>query len=279
MNSSTYHNLPPGFQLVATLGQGGEGTVYKAIQTKTEQQYVVKVFHKPLPKAWAVGLQVYAANIEANDFQLLPIKLWETEENIRGVYYPFIRLFRIHRYLINNSQQIAQTIVGSYCRMQHYLISQHGIGLLEPSADHLMLARNGRFSYVDFGYGISTLNHPESNKLNLFGFGLAAFLPSLFNQNLRLSVRPCAGHNFNEPCVYFKDPLFDKLSVRHKWIEPIVSKVRCSPASLLLDSEFYRQLSLELPSQFTLPQLVISANHLLYLLDRYHKKVRQFLFK
>lgn len=263
MNPASQCDLPPGFRMLETLGQGGEGTVYLVSKDDDAHQYVLKVFHEPLPKAWAVGLQIYASNVSPNDHGLLPIQLWENSEAILGVYYPYTRLTAVHRRLIRASDQIAQSMVGSFCRMQHHLISSNGIGLLEPAADHLMLDRHGRFTYIDFGYGISTLDNQEARRLNLFGYGLAAFLPSLCGKNLRAIQPPVDGHVFDQPCVYFSNPLFDQIAVRQEWLASIIAEVRSSPSSQLLNADFYLAISSHLPGQPPLPQMVTALSRLL----------------
>ena len=175
------------------LGQGNEGTVYLVSEDTTSRQYILKVFHSPRPKTEFVGLQIYANHLSSNEYGLLPIKLWETTEEILGVYYPFVKLSTVHGRLIRFSEQVARSFVGSYCCMQYYLMSRHGIGLLEPSTTNLLLAGDGRLHLVDFGYPIAPLDHPVAKRFNLFGYGFAAFLPSLYRRDLSLVMPPHNG--------------------------------------------------------------------------------------
>lgn len=105
-------NLPPGLRVLKTLGRGGEGTVYLVAEDADDRSRVLKVFHTPLRKAWAAGLQIYASQVGPNDLGLPPIALWEDQDKILGVTYPFIPLTIVHRRLIMASDRIAQAIYG-----------------------------------------------------------------------------------------------------------------------------------------------------------------------
>lgn len=274
MTKPVHHTLPDGFQVIERLGQGGEGTIYLVSRRGSARQLVVKVFHEPLPKAWAIGLQVYAEEVSSNDLGLPQITLWDTAQGIRGVYYPFTGLYRTHRRLVTGFRHIARSMLGSFCRMQSYLMSKHRIGLLEPMPEHLLLSREGSFFYVDFGYGVSTLDHSETRRLNLFGFGFAAFLAVLHGRNFRLVQQAVAGHNYDQPCTYFAPDLLDGLIPSDSWVSPIIARIRTAPAEILLEADFYRALSSQLPHRLESPGLAIAAGHLLRMLGTLRHTVR-----
>lgn len=269
------HELPDGFEALKVLGRGGEGTILLVSHSNDTQKYVLKVFHDPLPKAWAVGLQIYAREIAAGEPGLMPITLWESKDSILGVYYPHVRLIRVHPRLVSSLVQVARGVVGSFCRMQRRLIAEHGVAVLEPSAANMLLTEGGYFCYVDFGYGISTLDQPEMRRLNLMGYGFAALLTSLRRKSLRQALPPSEEHDYAAPCVYFENELLDEAAAGQPWIAEIVAEVRGSPAERLLEAGFYEGLGRRLPGRVASARALIAANKLLDKVARVRRQMKR----
>lgn len=257
--------IPPCYQVLKVLGQGGEGTVYAVRNRSNGDKSVMKVFYAPLPYNRSEGLRFYADRVGSNEYGLSEIRLlYDDSDQIVALEYPFIQLHRVHQRCLSYFEQVAQAFFHAYCQMQGYLMSRHEIGLTDTIASHFLLAKDGRLHFVDYGVHIESITHAWSLDRGLFGYGLAWMLSSIYNINLKLEVQHSPGYSYDRPCIYCMAKSLDIIADQHDWVRRILSEVRCHNASVLLDPEFYWQLSEYLPNRPWLPRLIIGMSNALF---------------
>jgi hypothetical protein len=213
--------------------------------------------------------------VTPNGLGLTSIQLLVNADRIEGVCYPWIPLYPIHHRVLAASDRMRQSIIGAFCRMQHYLMSQLRIGLWDVNADHFLLDRHGSWHYIDFGWGISPLNHPRFLDHGFFGYAFAMLLLSLYGVNIKLILSPSPGYQYDQPCVYWMLKELSILGNDHVWIQDLVSEVRHHPASIFLAPEFYQQLGRDLPDYVVLPSAAISASLLLHRVGLLRKIIKR----
>lgn len=268
--------LPPELaqhQAVKLLGEGGEGAVYLLHDGQTEEQKVLKLFHRPRPKSLAEGLLVYAAGVGTDDCAgLFPARLVQNADHVLGVIYPYRRLYSLNRRLRQQVDQIGQALIGAYCQMQWYLMEQHAIGLWDVGVGNFMLDRHGQFWFVDFGYGISPLDNMQCADQGKFEYGFVMLVLSIYGINLKLIRREITGYSYADPCIYCTE--LNDLAIEHDWIDSIVGEVRGRAASLFLDPQFYARICADLPGQVPWPRAMIAASRCATGLARFRMALR-----
>jgi len=251
------------YTLLRVLGAGGEGTVYLIRDDVTRTRLVVKRFHEPRRCDGAVGLAAYASGVTPNALGLPCVHLLVNANHIEGLYYSWTPLFAMHPRVLAASDRLRQSIIGAFCRMQHHLMSQLGIGLWDVNADHFLLDRRGVWHYVDFGWGVTLVGRPRVVDQGYYGYAFAMLLLSLYGINIKLIHLPSPGYQYDRPSAYWQLGCFDKLSKEHTWVLGLVSKARHCPASIFREPEFYQEVGDILPHRAALPLVATSASLLL----------------
>lgn len=255
--------IRPDWQIQKVLGRGGEGVIYLVADADADRKFVAKVFHLPRPKQECRSLQTYADRVMGEYPGLPKLELLEDQDSIHGIAYQYRPLHEVHYRLWDSVDQLAQALVGSYCRMQSHLISTASIAICDPYIRNFLLAPDGRFHWVDFGWGISTIDHPRNLDYGRFGYGCAGFLLSIYGIEIKPAVILTPGYSHAQPCRYCMDPRLDALAARHSWLHQVLDDVRHQPAAAFLEAEFYRRLGAQLPDRVTAPGAVIVASELL----------------
>jgi hypothetical protein len=250
------------YEVIRTLGQGGEGRVYLVRETETGEKWVLKVRHEPIRGTATAGLKLYASQIGPNPHGLPQISLLGGPDEIAGIAYRFVELYPIYWRISAYVEPVAQTFFGAYCRMQSYLLSGSKIALLDTVRDNFMMAADGRFHFVDLGFGIRSAQHPQVVDEGKLGYGFVMMLLSLYNQNLKLEMTPISGYAYDRPCVYAGSQMLAQLAQRHRWIADVLSEVRDQNASIFFDADFYQRISDRLPQRLAWPSLVVGATRL-----------------
>jgi hypothetical protein len=264
------------WHVLGSLGQGGEGAVYLVVDKTTSQRWVLKSFHSPLSASQMRALRRYESGIVGEDCPGLPmIKLVCDQDWIHGVRYQHIALHRVHWRLLRSVCQLGQALVGSYCRMQHHLISQHGIAIWDASLKNFMLARNGHFYWIDFGKGMEVVEHlPPDQCLGGFEYGFARLLAGVHGVYFRSVASYSECYTYAGPCTYFMHPVFDDIAEECDWARDLVEMVRGQRASAFLQAEFYKQLGMRLPTRVSMPMAVIASSALLFRLSELRARLR-----
>jgi len=252
--------LRPTWQIQRILGQGGEGVSYLVVDVNTNSRYVVKIFHSPRPKEKCHNLQIYAARVTGEYPGLPKLDLLEGEDGVYGIAYAYHPLHRVHYRLWGALDQLAQVVVGIYCRMQAHLISTAGIVLWDADVVNFLLATDGRFHWIDFGWGVAPVDHSWNLDRGHVGYGLAMLLLSVHGVNIKPAVQITPGYSPSQPCRYCLDSRLDALAVKHRWLRQVLDEVRHQPATALLEPEFYRQLGARLPDRVVAPRAIILAS-------------------
>lgn len=239
------------------LGKGGEGTVYLVEDKESSNKFILKVFHEPHSVDWLPGLPVYAEKIKANDFGLPEVEVIYSGDEINGVVYPYVQLRSLHWRILNSIKNVAQSVVGSYCDKQYYLMSDHSLALWDPHLSNFMVDETGKWHYSDIGGGICPLDHPWARKHGVIGYGFASLLLSIYNINLHQHVSIVEDYSYDEPCIYCKNEWLDAIAMQHEWVHEILSEVVSNKASIFYDPEFYQRLRKYLPNRVPWPSLVL----------------------
>jgi hypothetical protein len=255
--------IRPNWQVQRILGHGGEGTAYLVTDVSTNSRSVVKMFHSPRPKEKCRNLQIYAARVTGEYPGLPKLDLLEDEDGVYGIAYEYRPLHRVHHRLWGSLDQLAQAMVGIYCRMQVHLISTAGIVLWDADVVNFLLATDGRFHWIDFGWGVAPIDHPWNLERGHVGYGLAMLLLSVHGVNIKPAVQITPGYSPSEPCRYCMDSRLDTLAAKHRWLRQVLDEVRRQPAMALLEPEFYDRLGARLPDRVAAPRGVIFASDLL----------------
>ena len=266
-------DITANYQVLRVLGQGGEGTVYLVKDRAEARRLVLKVFHEPRPRAWVPGLEIYANSVAPNDCGLPVIRLLQDSDQIIGIQYPFVQLYQIHPRVLRLSERVAQALFGAYCRMQSYLMSEFGIGLWDVMVDHFMIAKGGQCHYVDFGYGVQTINQPRCLEQGLLGYGFSMLLLSIHGKNIRLVVPTSKDYSYDKPCIYCMNKELDAVAAQHSWAREVLFEVRGHKASIFHDPEFYRRLGERFPGRIPVPPLIIWASRFLFRLGKIRAKL------
>jgi len=264
------------WHVLRSLGQGGEGAVYLVKDKTTSHRWVLKSFHSPLSASQQQALRRYESGIVGEDCPGLPVvRLVCDEDWIHGVRYRHIPLYKVHWRLLRSIDHLGQALVGSYCRMQHHLISQHGIAIWDASLTNFMLARNGHFYWIDFGKGMEVAEHlPPGLSLGGFEYGLARLLLGIHGIYFRSIASYSESHTYDGPCSYFMHPAFDTIAEKCAWTRALVEMVRCQQASAFLQAEFYQRLGMRLPTRVSMPTAVIAGSTLLFMLSELRVRLR-----
>jgi hypothetical protein len=251
--------------------------VYLVQDRHSDERHVLKVFHKPWPKAQVRGLQTYTDGVAVGDCAgLSAIELIQDSNHILGVLYPYQRLRYLNRRLLWTVDQIGQALLGSYCRMQAYLASQHNLGLWDVSADNFMVDVDGQFWLTDYGYGIARFDDEYHLARGSFEYGFVMLVLSIYGTNIRQIRQLTPGYSYDSQCLYCTE--LANVASRHVWIQTIANQLRNQCASVFLDSEFYRQLGEQLPRRIAHPRLVIPASELISSVARLRISLRRRLW-
>lgn len=249
------------------LGQGWEGAVYLVQDRQTEESKVLKIFHRPVPKVWHAGLQAYARGVLDGDCPgLSPVNLVQDSGQILGLLYPYRRAYELNRRILWSFDQIGQALVGSYCRMQYYLMTQHNLGLWDVSTDNFRLDKYGQFWFIDFGCGVASLDNPVCADRGLFEYGFVMLLLSIYDVNLRISRPHTTGYEYAESSSYCAE--LTGLASRRDWINPILNRVSDKGYAVFVEPEFYRQIGDQFPRRVAWPLTVMVANSFITSLAR-----------
>jgi hypothetical protein len=272
----TSPDLESKYELLNVLGQGGEGTVYLARDKRDGSNHILKIFHTPMQGTSVDGLRAYSTRIQRNDVGLQHIRLIESAHQVNALHYPFIPLQKVHWRLLTSRMHLGQALFGSYCRMQHYLISQCRVALTDTDVSHFLLAEDGQFHYIDYGFAIKSIDHARYLDEGRLGYGFTMLLLSIYRKNLKLETLPTPGYDYNAPCRYCFSKQLDTVAEEYPWVKEIVSQVRGQNSSIFLDPDFYQRLGSQFPYRVLFPQLVIrTSSVLLYLGELNLKKTIQ----
>jgi hypothetical protein len=254
-----------GWRVLRLLGEGGEGVVYLIEDKATSRRWVLKSFHSPLPAPCLQSLQIYNSGILAGDCPGLPeFELVQDRDSILGVRYPYVALYHVHWRILRSIGQIGKALVGSYCQLQHHLISRLGIAIWDADPVNFMLARDGYFYWIDFGTAMEVVNRPTGESRGGFEYGFATLLLGIHGINFKLLAQYSESYTYAGPCIYFMNAALDDVACRHHWVREIVETVRSQRAAAFLEPEFYRQLGAGLPRRVIAPTAIIASGALLF---------------
>jgi hypothetical protein len=260
-------------QLIRTLGQGGEGTVYLVKDGQSGIRYAVKIFLSPRPIASCRGLQIYSDRVADGESLGLPkIELIENEDQLLGVAYQHRQLYKVNHHVLGSVDQVAQSLVGSYCQKQYHLMRAGDLALWDADSSNFLLRGDGVFQWVDFGWGVAPTNGPVCIERGLFGYGFAILLLSLYNKP---AVESSEGYSYAQPCRYCMDSRLDVLAHEHTWLRDILAEVRSQPSTVFLQPEFWRRLGTRLPHRVTSAWTVILASGFLNKASRVKQQLRR----
>jgi hypothetical protein len=252
------------YHVKSVLGQGSEGTIYLVEDKDTLKKLVLKVFHEPRTSDWLPGLPVYADKISANDLGLPEVKVLYNRDEIIGVVYPYVQLRSLHWRILNSFEKVAQSIVGSYCNKQYYLMTHYSLALWDPVVSNFKVDKDGRWHFLDVGGGICLLDHPYVIKRGVIGYGFASMLMSIYNKALHELMMPVEGYSYDAPCIYCSNEWLDTIAMQHEWVREILSYVRSHNSSIFYDPEFYQRISEGLPSRVPSPSVILPLSQTLF---------------
>jgi len=253
------------YQIIKILGEGGEGTVYLARDSATGNKIVLKKFHEPIPFSVAHGLLYYADHVTTtnNSCGLEKISLHQNGEQISALQYPYSPLYEVHWRLNIISERLAKAVLGTYCHIQCYLMSEHKLGITDTPVFHFMIGKDGQFHLVDYGIHIMFVDNPWGLERGIFGYAFAMLLLSIYHINIKLDMELRPGYSYDKPCVYCSHKKLDDVAAHHKWVKALLTEVRDSNASIFLDPKFYCRLSQHFPKRAQFPWLIIGEQQLL----------------
>ena len=253
-----------GWRVVRSLGEGGEGAVYLVEEPATSRRWVLKCFHSPFAASRLRALQIYQSGVSAHDCPGLPaIELVQDRDWIVGVRYGYVALHHVHWRVLRSVGQVGQALVGTYCHMQHHLISKHGIAIWDADPVNFLLARDGHFHWTDFGKGMEVAARPTGTSLGGFEYGFVTLLLGIHGINFKLLADYSDAYTYAGPCTYFMHPALDEVARKHRWVREIVEAVRSQRATAFLEPEFYQQIGAQLPTRVRAPTAVLGMSALL----------------
>lgn len=255
--------------LNGVLGEGGEGTVYLARDLSTNNKLIVKYFFEPICGNPSRALRHYATTIKENKYGLPKISLLEVDDQIVGLKYDFTRLHDIHWRIFERSDLLAKVMFGNYCRMQYYLISHANLALADPALINFMMAQNGVFHYIDFGYGVKQIDHPHVWDYGRLGYGFVMLLGDIYHKNIKDEILPYQGYSLEHPCIYCGCDFLDEIGEGHPWIKDLVSEVRGYTASVFQNADFYKNLADRFPSRILFPSRFILTSYCLFSIAKF----------
>lgn len=269
-------DIDPDFEMIKQLGWGYEGYVYLVRERSTGRKLVLKIYHDPFDHEKGIwdGLQSYADCVQDNPFGLFKIKARHESKQIVAVQYPYKKLYSLHYRLIKMSSQVGRSLLGQFCMMQSYLLSEYGIGIIDPVPSNFLMDKGGQFHFIDFGLGIRKINDPLAVDYGLFGYGFAALLLGIHHINLREQMEACGSYDYNQPCIYNLCEKMEKVSLRISWVRSILEQICSQKASIFHDPCFYQEIGKNLPQRVDYPLTVTAASFLVRLLKS-SSKVRQ----
>lgn len=262
-------DFEPTYEFLSSLGQGGEGAVYLVRDRATDRKRILKIFHTPIQGTSANGLRAYAAKIRENEVGLPVISLIGSDNQVDALHYPYFPLYNVHWRFLSSFEQVSQILFGAYCRMQHYLMSQCGIGLSDTDVGHFLLSQQGQFHFVDYGFAIKSINHAHYLDQGRFGYGFAMLLLSIHQMNLKLETLPTPAYDYTAPCRYSFSKQLDVVAEKHTWVKEILAEVRSQKSSIFLEPRFYEELGERFPQQVLFPQVIIGTGNLLSSLGKF----------
>lgn len=266
---SQYHEL-------GLLGEGAEGTVYLVEDQKFHKKYVLKLFHEPHDKEWYAGLVEYADKIKKNDLGLPIISLIDLNNEIIGVVYPYVRTIRRLHHRIISFDGVAKSIVGSYCQIQIFLISQHKLAIVDTGFGNIGVDVRGVWHQLDMGGGIGKLSNPWVQRTDAVGYGFVELLLSIYNFKIYDYMQFSDIQSRDDPCIYSQTEILDKIALRHAWVQEIVDYVRRNPSTIFYRPEFYMHFAERFPSRLPYPWLNLSLSEMLFRMERVRNKARNF---
>jgi hypothetical protein len=192
------------YHIRRVLGGGGEGIVYLAGERNGSRRLILKVFHEARSFDWLPGLPVYVRLINANNIGLPEINLIINNNNeIIAAVDPYVPLFSFHWRILDLHEKIAQSIVGSYCIKQYYLMTECGLILWDPPLHNIMVDRYGTWHYCDIGGGIGLLNSPYIQKHGLLEYGFLNLIFSIYHKTLHHLILPREDYSYDTSCQYW----------------------------------------------------------------------------
>lgn len=253
-----------GFSVQKVLGQGGEGIVYLVKDQGRSKEFVLKVFHEPHPCDYLSGLPIYANRIRKNDVGLPEITLIYHDENIIGLVYPYVPLELIHWRIMERNEQVAKSIIGSYCKKNYFLMTNHGLVIYDPPMPNFLVDRMGLWNYIDIGGGIGLTDSAYIKKHGLLGYGFASLIMSIYNKTLYHLMMPQEDYSYEIPCVYCQNEWLEDIARKHVWVREILSEVLTQNALIFYEPEFYYRIGERLPDHIPLPSLILPINKTLF---------------
>jgi hypothetical protein len=257
------------------LGKGCEGTVYLAEDPASGERLVVKTFFEPIQGTATGALHHYAKTVEANQLGLPIIQVIENCGEIIGIKYPYTPLYDIHRRIFENFDHVGQVLFSNYCRMQHYLISNCGLVLTDPWVPNFMMAGDGSFHYIDFGYSIRYINHPGILGSGQIGYSFCTLLADLYHVNIKKFMVLSDGYSHDDPCRYSQWEGLDAIAKKHPWLKEIILEVRNNSASIFQDAAFYLCLADRLPLRVKSARWIIGISESLNAAGRMRRMNRK----
>jgi len=223
---------PLGFQILGTLGQGAESTVYRA--RKDGREYVVKMFGD---LSGSEGdLEAYSQRVRAQEAGIFPVSLIYHGARLAGLYYSYVPLFGVPAVAYRRSQSLRQALLSQYCFTQAHLMKQHAMEMVDGA--QFLLAEDGQFYYVDYGSCIVTA---DNDWCRTRGYTVFSFLRALFDPVgivLDAAVRQ-PGFDYSRPCEFVQLDQYETLRRSSPWTAPIVERIRQTEAGVFLDPDFY----------------------------------------
>lgn len=265
-----------GWRVVRSLGQGGEGAVYLVEEQATSQRWVLKSFHSAFPASRLRALQIYQSGVLAHDCPGLPaIELVQDRDWILGVRYRYVALHHVHWRVLRSMGHVGQALVGSYCHMQHHLISRHGIAIWDADPVNFLLARDGHFHWTDFGKGMEVAARPTGASLGGFEYGFVTLLLGIHGINFKLLADYSDAYAYAGPCTYFMHPALDEVAGKHRWVREVVEAVRSQGAAAFLEPEFYQQIGAQLPKRVLAPTAILGMSAMLSMGGQLRARLRK----
>lgn len=225
-------HAPTGFQILRTLGQGREGTVYKGL--KDGREYVVKMFNDL--SGSEADLKAYCERVTTQEAGLFPVDLIHEGERIAGLYYSYVPLFRIPGVAYRRSVSVRQALLSQYCLTQAYLMRKHAMEMVDGA--QFLMAKDGQLYYVDYG---STIVRADNDWCRTRGYTVFSLLSVLFEPSgtiLDRNIRQ-PGFDYGRPCAFVQPAQYEALLRCSPWTAPVIERIRQTEAEIFLDPALY----------------------------------------